>query len=300
MLLFLDESGTDHRDVPYEVNGGIAIRERDLWHFVQDVAATQERCFGGALRNLAPKHEFKAKNLLARDKFRFARQGSTLSIGERQELARTFLQRRVTGGTPRRAEFTAYGQACLSYVEELLHLCGDYQSRVFASIVDRDAPVSANPDALRRDMAFLFERYAYYIEDLRADSDAPEPGLVGLLVFDELERAQCQRLLNRMANYFLRTEKGRERSQLIIPEPFFVHSDLTTGTQVADIVIYVLNWAYRYGEMTGRTREELSPYCRQILPLRHMAVRTDEGGQGRQRWSITYVDDLRARDEREA
>ncbi len=54
MLLFLDESGTDHRDIPYETVGGIAIREQDLWRFVQDLAAVQEFCFGGRLRELCP------------------------------------------------------------------------------------------------------------------------------------------------------------------------------------------------------------------------------------------------------
>ena len=34
MLLFLDESGTDHRASPYEVTGGIAIAESDLWPFI--------------------------------------------------------------------------------------------------------------------------------------------------------------------------------------------------------------------------------------------------------------------------
>jgi hypothetical protein len=299
LLLFLDESGTDHRVMPYEVNGGIALREQQLWSFVQDVAATQELCFGGALKDLAPEHEFKGKNLLAADKFRFARQGPAMSIAQRQELARAFLQRRVTDAAPRKAEFTAYGQACLAYVEELLALCGAYGVRVFASMVGQDAPASANPAALRRDLAFLFERYAYYIEDLRAAPVSPEPDAVGLLVFDELERAQCRRLLDRMESYFVRTENGRQRSQVIIPEPFFVHSDLTTGTQVADIIIYILNWAYRYGPMTGPTREELGGYCRQIQDLVYRTTREDTQGKPWTVWSVKYVDDLRGRDERE-
>lgn len=285
--------------MPYEVNGGIALREQQLWPFVQDVANTQELCFGGILKDLAPGHEFKAKNLLSADKFRFARQGATLPVVERQNLARAFLRRRETGGTPSRTEFTAYGQACLTYVEELLALCSSYGIRVFASMLGQDAPVSTAPVALRRDLAFLFERYAYYIEDLRADPVNPKPDTVGLLVFDELERAQCRRLLDRMESYFLRTQNGRERSQFIIPEPFFVHSDLTTGTQVADIVIYILNWAYRYGPMAGPTREELGGYCRKVQELVYRTTREDAQGRPWPVWGIKYVDDLRGRDERE-
>ena len=33
-LLFLDESGHDHKQLPYEVRGGIALHARQLWPFV--------------------------------------------------------------------------------------------------------------------------------------------------------------------------------------------------------------------------------------------------------------------------
>jgi len=35
MLLFIDESGHDHKAAPYEVLAGVAIRERDLWNLIQ-------------------------------------------------------------------------------------------------------------------------------------------------------------------------------------------------------------------------------------------------------------------------
>ena len=36
-LLFLDESGHDHRTMPYEVRGGVALHASELWPFVQDM-----------------------------------------------------------------------------------------------------------------------------------------------------------------------------------------------------------------------------------------------------------------------
>ncbi len=220
----------------------------------------------------------------------------------RARLARAFLDRGRNREPPRRAEFTGYGQACLAYVEEMLGLCDTYGLKVFATIVDRNAPMTANPEALRRDMSFLFERYYYYLEDIGSGCGAKQdPGAVGLIVFDELERVQCRRVIGNIEGYFLKTQKGQERSRLIIPEPFFVHSDLTTGVQVADIVIYVIGWAYRYGAMTGPVRPELEGYCRQIRELLYVTRRPDGEHAGVEWpvWSVKYVDDLRARHERE-
>lgn len=294
MLLFLDESGTDHGATPYEVIGGVAIPEQKLWEFVQDGEWLQEHCFGGVLKQLAPRKEFKANDLLARDKFRFADQGPRMPDADRRGFARQFLLRARTGGRPRRDEFTAYGQACLLYAEELLRLCLVHGIKAFASIVHPNAPLTANEWALRRDVAFLFERYYYYLEDLGGDQR-------GLLIFDELERAQCRGLMRRMQDYFLRTETGRRRSALIIPEPFFVHSDLTTGVEVADVVVYVINWAYRYGQMDEVGRSELHPLARLVEQMVYRAERPDPRDTGGvwQIWSIKYLDDLRTRRERD-
>lgn len=295
MLLFLDESGTDHGATPYEVTGGVAIPEQKLWEFVQDAEWLQEYCFGGALKQLAPGKEFKANDLLARDKFRFAAQGPRMSDAERRASARRFLLRGRKGEAPRRDEFTAYGQACVIYAEELLRLCLVHGVKVFATIVHPEAPLTANAWALRRDIAFLFERYYYFLEDLGDDAR-------GLLVFDELERAQCRGLMGRMRDYFQRTETGRRRSSLIIPEPFFVHSDLTSGVQVADVVAYVINWAYRYGQMDEVGRSELQPLAHLVEQMVYKAERPDPRGSGGvwQIWSVKYLDDLRTQRERDS
>ena len=107
--------------------------------------------------------------------------------------------------------------------------------------------------------------------------------------------------MQRMQGYFLRSETGRERSSLIIPEPFFVHSDLTMGVQLADIVVYVINWAYRYGEMSEQVRNELRPFATVIEQLVYKAERPDpQSGEGTWAiWSIKYLDDLRTRRERQ-
>src|SRR5437868_3829607 len=48
-LLFLDESGHDHRQTPYEVRGGFAIHASKLWPFIQAVRTLEQSHFGSYL-----------------------------------------------------------------------------------------------------------------------------------------------------------------------------------------------------------------------------------------------------------
>jgi len=69
-LLFLDESGQDHCESPYEVLAGMAVEDRDLWNLVQAVQDAEVRCFGR--RYSAGRQELKGKKLLKRKTFRQA------------------------------------------------------------------------------------------------------------------------------------------------------------------------------------------------------------------------------------
>jgi hypothetical protein len=297
MLFFLDESGTGDSDIPYEVLGGVSIRERDLWNYVQAIGQLQLDLFGMRLRDLGGTRsglakELKAKQLLQRDKFRYASQGPPMDPHRRTDLACSFLQRGLARAKPNREEFTAYGQAVLEFVGRLLETAGRFQVKVFASMVERNAPKPLHDEMLRRDHSFLFERFFCYLEDTSAAAQ-------GILVFDELERSQCLRVIRRMEDYFLKTENGRIRSTRIIPEPFFVHSELTTGIQTADIVCYVLNWKYRFrAEMTALTRPELAPFLDKIRPLIYKRLADEEAGEAFTMYGVTYLDDLRPRVER--
>ena len=145
---------------------------------------------------------------------------------------------------------------------------------------------------MRKDYAYLFERYFYYLEDIGSEE-------VGLVVFDEVEKAQARTILDQMEGYFMRTQAGRTRSGRIVPEPFFVHSDLTTAVQLADIVAYCLNWGTRLNRMTEATRLEIEPYADEIFQLRYIGQRAS--GADRAVWptyGILYIDDLRPSDER--
>lgn len=293
-LLFMDESGQDHQDSPYEVLAGVCVEDRDLWNLICEVQDAEIAYFG---RRITPGiMELKAKKLLKRKTFRLAAQLPDLPPDERTRLAASCLEKgdraRGTGETDSsatREELTALAQAKIAFVEHLIELCARYRARAFASIVDPDAPRPAG-DFLRKDYAYLFERYFYFLHEQPADD-------VGLVVFDELEKSQSHILVDQMGHYFRETAKGRMRAARVIPEPFFVHSHLTTAIQLADIVAYVVSWGVRFGRMDRPGRDALGELAGSILDLRHRTYRGN-GDDAQPVWSFAYLDDLRPREER--
>lgn len=173
----------------------------------------------------------------------------------------------------------------------MLDICARFRARAFASIVDKDSPAPAR-DHLRKDYAYLFERFFYFLEDVG-------PSAFGVAVFDELEKVQSHLLVNQMDSYFKRTMRGRQRSGRILPEPFFVHSDLTTGVQIADLVSYILSWGSRLRAMTKPARTELAGYAAQVCQLRHRSVREVAGNPQFAVWSFAFITDLRSQMERD-
>ena len=58
----------------------------------------------------------------------------------------------------------ALALAKLKYVASVFDICGELKCRAFASIVETDAlPTEAG--GLRKDYAYLFERFFYFLED---------------------------------------------------------------------------------------------------------------------------------------
>ena len=93
-----------------------------------------------------------------------------------------------------------------------------------------------------------------------------------------------------MEAYFKKTEKGKLRANLIIPEPFFVHSDLTTGIKMADIIAYVISWALRFGDLDKPDRKELVNFTDLIKRMRYRTVRDTDDSENQEIWSIVAVE----------
>ncbi len=282
MLFFIDESGTDHKEAPYEVLAAISVKENTLWNIIQAIQEAEIKHFGSPIINAGL--ELKGKKLLKRKIFRQASQLDTIESSERITYVKNFLDKSKKNEELNKKEFTAYAQAKIAFVDNILDICASYGIKIFASIVDPSSPI---PDGnmLRKDYAFLFERIFYYLEDLQDH---------GIIVFDELEKTKSTLLLGQMRHYFLETYKGRTRSSKIIPEPFFVHSDLTTAIQIVDIIAYCINWGFRIEEkMNKSTRKEIEPFSDKIFELSYKGKHTDElDGQQYNTYGITFIEDL--------
>jgi len=82
-----------------------------------------------------------------------------------------------------------------------------------------------------------------------------------------------------------------------VPEPFFVHSALTTGIFLADLAAYMLGWAWRLrSRMNQPCRDELRPYAAKLHDMQFHGQRPKATGDGV--WElhgIAYISELRGR-----
>jgi len=288
-LLFIDESRQDHRKSPYEVLCGASVHDTELWNLVCDIQDAELRFFGTRISN--DREELKARRLLKTKTFRLAsRTGHHYRNPRRALLASQAL---ADGRHATSEQLAALAQAKIAFAEHVLEICAARGVRSFASIVPCEAPRPTGT-LLRKDYAYLFERFYYFIDE-QPDHER------GLVVFDELDRSRSHVLVGQMAAYFRQTARGRTRSGRIVPEPFFVHSDLTTGIQIADIAAYLLSWNVRFSQkMTERPRAELKDLGRRVLDLRHQAkVERDGFPDGFTVWSFAFIEDLRPQSEKE-
>ena len=287
-FLFVDESGVDQQESPYEVLAGVVVHDHDLWPLIIDIAKAEDSYFGQRIS--AGSLELKAKKLLKAKTFRLAGQLPPMGASGRRKRARICLEKGERKESPTKDELTALAQAKIAFVKRLLTLCDTHGVRAFASIVPRSAPRPAS-SFLRKDYAYLFERFYYFLQEHGRNE-------VGIVVFDELERSRCHILHDQMALYFRDTATGMLRGTRILPEPFFVHSELTTAVQLADMVAYIISWGVRFKPMTEPARAELRQLADLVCDLRYRTTRHTATGDEWLVWSFKYIPDLRPGEER--
>lgn len=266
--------------MPYEVRGGTAIHASRLWRFVRSVSALEQAVFGTHLHDHGA--EIKGSKLLQKDRFKWSRQDAPMPAELRRKHALNFLGASAQERRPRRIEFTAYGQACLDFVEQLIGLLRSHDAKLFASFIPpQKRPEGVGPGFSRKDIVFLIERYFYFLED-RSET--------GLLVMDRTEKASDRAFMGRMERYFNDTGTGVFRAQRVVPAPLFVDSDMAYGVQAADVCIYILNWGRRLRGMTGPVRDEVRGFADLLEHLEWSAVRRNSGGRFQTR-SVFFVPD---------
>jgi hypothetical protein len=283
-LLFIDESGHDRRHAPYEVLAGLAIEDRVLWDLILDLQAVEILLFG--TRYTKGSAELKGSKLLTSKVFRHAQLSGIVDPEKRAELARFALEH---GAAATAIHLKALALAKLDYVRAALAICANYGCAAFASIVEIDAPGTSS-DGLRKDYAYLFERFFYFLEP-RDDRS------MGIIVFDELEKSRSHVLVDQSHRYFRDLKTGQTRAKRIVPEPFFVHSELTTGIQLADIVAYTISWGVRFKSLTKPARPELAEFAALVLKLRQRAV-LKRNGADFEVLSFAHINDLRTQNEK--
>ncbi len=284
-LFFIDESGHDHKNTPYEVRGGFAIHVSRLWSFVQDMQRLEVESFGCQLHEY--KKELKGATLIDRKRFKFASQSEPFRDSDRQKLCRSFLAKGLTRVAPHRDEFTAYGQACLRMAQETFGLLKRYEVVLLASAIPRGVakpPAYEFDDYLRKDVVFLLERFFYFLEDKREH---------GILVMDATEKRGDQRFVARMERYFTKTATGRSRTAWIVPTPLFVSSDMTYAVQAADLCIYCVNWGFRLPRrgMNAERREEIAGMFGAELASLQLREHGYRDGRVFDTYGIVYVPD---------
>jgi hypothetical protein len=284
-LLFLDESGHDHHNMPYEVRGGIALHVSKLWSFVQDVRQMQIDYYGAPLERY--KTEIKGSKLLDKDRYKWASQMEELNPDDRRVLCRRFLEKGKRHIAPTSHEFAAYGQASLLMANGVFSSLAHYEAVLFAAAIPNQAPQPIDPaykSYLRKDFIYLFERFFYFLKERHA---------YGLLVMDETEKEEQRRLLGRIERYFTSTYKGRASASRVVPWPMFVSSDLAFPVQAADLCIYCLNWGFRLPQrgMDANLREEIAAQFGSAIAELQYRGTIDIDGEERPTYGVFFVPD---------
>jgi hypothetical protein len=231
-LLFVDESGHDHKAAPYEVTGGIALHVSRLWQLVQELQRLEFQAFGVRLSEY--RTELKGSKLLERRRFKWARQGARMDDAARQKHCRAFLTKGLEHKTPTRDEFTAFGQSSLEMARGVFEILRQLEAVLFASAISASVKKPATfaaEEFLRKDHVFLLERFFYFLESKQEH---------GVLVLDAVDRGSDRRFIRRLERYFSKTLTGRYRAAWIVPVPLFVSSELTYAVQAADLLIYAV------------------------------------------------------------
>lgn len=280
----MDESGHDHRSLPYEVRGGIAIHAAKLWKFTQHIQQLELRYFGSTRHDLGT--EIKGDKLLKRTRFKHADPEHPFRFKERRELTLGFLKSTTQGKPPRQGELKAYCETCQSFAHAILDSFEQFDIFVFGAFIPSEKPPKGGPapeEYLRKDHVFLLERFFYF---LNARDET------GLLVMDGTEKSQDRRFVKGLERYFALTTTGQQRAERIAPVPFFVESDMGYGVQVADLCIYCLNNAYRVPRigLDNEIRGELAPFAAKLTSRVHRQ-HVEKNGYRHLLHSVVYVPD---------
>lgn len=283
-LFFQDESGHDHKSMPLEVRGGIALHTSKLWRFIQELQRAELDCFGVRLNEHGS--EIKGSKLLDSKRCKWALQEETLDDTSRKNGVRRFLAKSQQHEAPSQREFTSFGQASKLMANRVFLAMKQHDAVIFASAIP---PVKPPKDYefqhyLRKDLIFMHQRFFWFLESKQE---------YGLLVLDQVEKETDKKYLKRVEDYYTKTEKGKKRSKWIVPYPLFVDSQLSFGAQAADLCLYCINWGFRRPEwgFSGPIRQDIQQEFAGLCGQLQFKGESVEDGKLRRLFGIQYVSD---------
>ncbi|MEW6203584.1 MAG: DUF3800 domain-containing protein [bacterium] len=250
----MDSSGIDCGEAPFIVHGGIGIPQHNYWKFITSVWDLENDVFGTRLYKVGK--ELKGKKLLCNDKYKMSKQFSekfpSISNEDRRLLVKNCLSKgNAARGNPqsppvkgvsrapqKSAERMAYANAGFSFVDRLLDLCLHYNVKAFAAVIEKNM----YRDLLKREFMpqehdFLFQRFYDCVVKTTKNG-------IGIVFSDDEQEKILQHTFELTEEFFRTTSKGKEWSSRLIPSSLYVKSDFNTAIQVADIIIYCINWGF--------------------------------------------------------
>jgi hypothetical protein len=199
-------------------NPDILATVSKVWPFIRAVCSLEQNCFGVRLADF--QKEFKGEKLLDKDRIEWAFQDPLQIDEERRRNVRAFLSKGLQKLSPKHADFSGYGQACFQMAQGIFQLLRDHNAKIFASAIPRGVKAPTDKPAeeyLRKDHVFLLERFYYFCRKIQEQ---------GLLVMDQVEEQADYRFVRKLERYFVKTTKGTQRADWIVPAPFFSSSYL--------------------------------------------------------------------------
>ena len=199
---------------------------------------------------------------------------------ERADLRRT---RIVTALPPELAEIKAtklltdkharhhqtYGNAPgLLMVEDLLESLSDAKAVIFAVLSEIDSVDDVQASATRLPLHYirLLERIELWMREQHPDAAA-------IIVPDTVHDGIDRRLFQHMADYLFKSVAGK-RMRHIVANPFWVDSQATTGSQLADVVAHVL-----LNNARPRVRQKpLDSLSRKLLEMEYRSLNLQTRG----------------------
>jgi hypothetical protein len=247
----MDESGHDHKNMPYEIHGGVSIASTNISKFLINMQKSEMRIFGCRLSEFGT--EIKGSKLLNREKFKWADYDFKFKNEEEiRKGVRRFLTAHLEKRNPLRKDMCAYGVACIKMAKTIFNLMAKYDMCIFAGVIDSELKKPANfnnPEFLRYDHVRLMEIFYLFLQERHE---------TGIMVMDQCQEVFDNKFKRQLENYFTRTDRGKRQSELIMPEPLFIESHTNYLIQVADLCIYTINTGYRRAkQMVKAARPEI-------------------------------------------